>query len=109
MEIQRLQQEVRALQADKRGLQQQQREAALQTRRQAQQHEETLLLLQAKADRLARNESRESQNLEYLKNVLVHLLSCRDEAARRGLLKAVVAVLRLTPQEEARVRGGSGC
>lgn len=56
------------------------------------------------AGRVKRNVSREGENLEYLKNVVLQYMTSVDGEARLVILKAVAAVLKFTPEETERVR-----
>eukprot|EP00116_Pleurobrachia_bachei_P010657 sb/3470919/ len=54
--------------------------------------------------RLTRNTSRESANMEYLKNIVVRYLSLGNGSERRQVLSAILTVLQLTPDEVNKVK-----
>uniref|UniRef100_A0A2P2HZ50 GRIP and coiled-coil domain-containing protein 1-like n=1 Tax=Hirondellea gigas TaxID=1518452 RepID=A0A2P2HZ50_9CRUS len=105
-ELQRREQQVASLQQEKRQLQQALREmqhAALEKRMQ---QEDRLDQLEMQLERHSRNQSRSSQNLEYLKNVLLHFLTSGEGTiySKKAMVKAVAAVLQLNPQEEEKLK-----
>ncbi|KAF2358460.1 GRIP domain [Trinorchestia longiramus] len=111
-ELQRREQEIVSLQQEKRQLQQAVREVQQSALEKRLQHEDRLAHLEMQLERFNRNQSRESQNLEYLKNVLLHFLTNGEGVGssgggaygRQAMVKAVAAVLKLTPKEEERLR-----
>ena len=55
-------------------------------------------MLKEEIRKLERGRSRETENLEYLKNVVVHYMSA-DSAGRDQLLMPLATVLHLSPEE----------
>lgn len=60
--------------------------------------------LRDEIDRLERNRSRESANLEYLKNVLLELFLRPDPSTQSHMFNAIATVLHFSPREVQRVR-----
>ena len=55
-------------------------------------------MLKEEIRKLERDRSRETENLEYLKNVVVHYMSA-DSAGRDQLLMPLATILHLSPEE----------
>ena len=55
-------------------------------------------MLKEEIRKLERDRSRETENLEYLKNVVVHYMSA-DSAGRDQLLMPLAIILHLSPDE----------
>lgn len=55
-------------------------------------------MLKEEIRKLERDRSRETENLEYLKNVVVHYMSA-DSAGRDQLLMPLATILHLSPDE----------
>ena len=47
-----------------------------------------------------RNQSRESANLEYLKNVVYHYMTCGETTGRQKMLNAIGTILQFSPKEK---------
>ena len=63
-----------------------------------QRHIEQTTMLKEEIRKLERDRSRETENLEYLKNVVVHYMSA-DSTGRDQLLMPLATVLHLSPEE----------
>lgn len=63
-------------------------------------HKEEVSRLQEEVHRLQRNISRESANLEYLKNVVYRYMVCRDTSGRQAMLNAIATILQFSPKEK---------
>jgi hypothetical protein len=63
-----------------------------------QRHMEQSAMLKEEIRKLERDRSRETENLEYLKNVVVHYMSA-DSAGRDQLLMPLATILHLSPEE----------
>ena len=63
-----------------------------------QKHMEQNVILKEEIRKLERDRSRETENLEYLKNVVVHFMSA-DSAGRDQLLMPLATILHLSPDE----------
>ena len=63
-----------------------------------QKHIEQNAILKEEIRKLERDRSRETENLEYLKNVIVHYMSA-DSAGRDQLLTPLATVLHLSQEE----------
>lgn len=50
-----------------------------------------------------RNISRESANLEYLKNVVFHYMVCTDSIGKQQMLNAISTILQFSPKEKQAV------
>ena len=59
--------------------------------------------LQEEIRKLERNKSRESANLEYLKNVVYHYMVCQDALGKQQMLRAIAIILQFSPKESDRV------
>ncbi|KAK4326785.1 hypothetical protein Pmani_002712 [Petrolisthes manimaculis] len=103
-ELARRDQEVAQLRRDKRQLETTMREVQMAAivRQQAQQ--DTIEALQEEAERHRRNVSREGENLEYLKNVVLKYMMSSDAECRQLMLNAISAVLKFTSKEVESVR-----
>ena len=55
--------------------------------------------LKEQLDRLKRNQSRDVENLEYLKNVILQYMTCNDGDSKKLILKAIAAVLKFSIDE----------
>lgn len=66
--------------------------------RRDQKHIEQNLMLKEEIRKLERDRSRETENLEYLKNVIVHYMSA-DSAGRDQLLIPLATILHLSQEE----------
>lgn len=64
--------------------------------------------LEYNVDRLERCKSRESANLEYLKNVVLSFLMADDADSRRHMINAIGAVLQFSPAELKTIGGSVG-
>ncbi|CAG0883438.1 unnamed protein product [Darwinula stevensoni] len=67
-------------------------------------HQEREACLEEEIDRLQRSISREGENLEYLKNVIVNYLRTPNPSDRQHMLNAICAVLKFTDKEVDIVR-----
>lgn len=56
--------------------------------------------LRAQLDKLARDQSREGANMEYLKNVIYKFLTLQDTSGRQQTLTAILTILHFSPQEK---------
>ena len=65
---------------------------------------EQIDLLKEEIRKYERNISRESANLEYLKNVVYHFMVCTDQVAKQSTLNAISTILQFSPQEKDRVQ-----
>lgn len=63
-----------------------------------QKHIEQNAILKEEIRKLERDRSRETENLEYLKNVIVHYMSA-DSAGRDQLLTPLATILHLSQEE----------
>lgn len=59
--------------------------------------------LQEEIRKLERNKSRESANLEYLKNVVYHFMMCHDTVGRQQMTNAIATILEFSPKERHNV------
>ncbi|XP_077994726.1 GRIP and coiled-coil domain-containing protein 1-like [Glandiceps talaboti] len=59
--------------------------------------------LQEEVQRLQRSRSRESANLEYLKNVVYNYMMSDDYQGKQRMLSAVMTILHFSPQERSKV------
>ena len=55
--------------------------------------------LEEQLDRMDRNQSRESANLEYLKNVIYKYMLCHDVTGKTRMLNAISTILEFSPRE----------
>lgn len=69
----------------------------------AERHDEDAARLRAQLDKLARDQSREGANLEYLKNVTYKFLTLPDGSGRQQTLGAILTILHFSPQERSDV------
>ncbi|RVE56808.1 hypothetical protein OJAV_G00225020 [Oryzias javanicus] len=69
----------------------------------AERHDEDAARLRAQLDKLARDQSREGANLEYLKNVTYKFLTLPDGGGRQQTLGAILTILHFSPQERSDV------
>ncbi|CAH1791289.1 unnamed protein product [Owenia fusiformis] len=53
--------------------------------------------------KLERNKSRESANLEYLKNVVYQYMVCKETTGKKQMLRAIATILQFSPKEERAV------
>lgn len=103
-ELARKDQEISQLRREKRQLETTMREvqmAAL-VRQQAQQ--DTIEALEEESERHRRNVSREGENLEYLKNVVLQYMTSSDAESRQLMLNAIAAILKFTSKETESVK-----
>ncbi|XP_023664761.1 GRIP and coiled-coil domain-containing protein 1 [Paramormyrops kingsleyae] len=63
-------------------------------------HQDEVSVLQAQLEKLARDQSREGANLEYLKNIMYRFLTLADAHGRRQTLTAILTILHFSPQEK---------
>ena len=68
-----------------------------------QQHAEHEEALQEEIHKLERNKSRESANLEYLKNVVYHFMICHDSVGKQQMTNAIATILEFSPRERQSV------
>ncbi|XP_078586650.1 GRIP and coiled-coil domain-containing protein 1-like isoform X1 [Branchiostoma floridae x Branchiostoma japonicum] len=66
-------------------------------------YQDQIQALKREVDRLERNRSRESANLEYLKNVVLRYMTTSDYAAKDQMFKAIATILQFTSQERTKV------
>ncbi|ELT94109.1 hypothetical protein CAPTEDRAFT_214083 [Capitella teleta] len=59
--------------------------------------------LQEEIRKLERNKSRESANLEYLKNVVYHFMICQDAIGKEQMCNAIATILEFSPRERQKV------
>ncbi|XP_042225380.1 GRIP and coiled-coil domain-containing protein 1-like isoform X2 [Homarus americanus] len=103
-ELARKDQEISHFRREKRQLETTMREvqmAAL-VRQQAQQ--DTIEALEEEAERHRRNVSRESENFEYLKNVVLQYMISSDAESRQLMLNAISVILKFTDKEVESVK-----
>lgn len=103
-ELARKDQEISQLRREKKHVETTMREvqmAAL-VRQQAQQ--DTIEVLEEEVERYRRNVSREGENLEYLKNVVLQYMTSSDADSRQLMLNAIAAVLKFTSKETESVK-----
>ncbi|XP_064083212.1 GRIP and coiled-coil domain-containing protein 1-like [Macrobrachium nipponense] len=103
-ELARKDQEISQLRKEKKRVETTMREvqmAAL-VRKQAQQ--DTIEALEEEVERYRRNVSREGENLEYLKNVVLQYMTSSDADSRQLMLNAIAAVLKFTTKETESVK-----
>lgn len=62
--------------------------------------QETIQHLEEQIHKLERDKSRESANLEYLKNVFLKFLTSNDSHGRKQMLKAIATILQFSPSEK---------
>lgn len=98
-ELARKDQEVSQLRREKRQLETTMREVQMAAivRQQAQQ--DTIEALEEEAERHRRNVSREGENLEYLKNVVLQYMISSDAESRQLMLNAIATILKFTSKE----------
>jgi predicted RNase H-like nuclease (RuvC/YqgF family) len=63
-----------------------------------QRHIEQNMLLKQEINKLERDRSRETENLEYLKNIIFHFM-CSDFSGQQQLIIPISTVLHFTPKE----------
>ncbi|KAK7073872.1 GRIP domain [Halocaridina rubra] len=103
-ELARKDQEIVQLRREKKQVETTMREvqmAAL-VRQQAQQ--DSIEALEDEVERYRRNVSREGENLEYLKNVVLQYMTSSDADSRQLMLNAISAVLKFTQKETESVK-----
>ncbi|KAJ8245648.1 hypothetical protein GJAV_G00272980 [Gymnothorax javanicus] len=66
-------------------------------------HEEEVSALRDQLEKQARDKSRESANLEYLKNIVYRFLTLQDIRGRQQTLTAILTILHFSPQEKQAV------
>ncbi|XP_041832888.1 GRIP and coiled-coil domain-containing protein 1 isoform X2 [Melanotaenia boesemani] len=69
----------------------------------AERHDEKEAELQARFDKLVRDQNREGANMEYLKNIVYRFLTLQDASGRRQTLGAILTILHFSPQEKQHV------
>lgn len=60
--------------------------------------------LNSKIQRLESNQTSEGMNMEYLKNVVLRYITCRDGFSKHHMLNAIATVLHFTPHEIEQVK-----
>lgn len=65
---------------------------------------EQIQLLKEEIRKLERNRSRESANLEYVKNVILRYLLTDSDSVRQQMVAAISTILEFSPQELSRVK-----
>ncbi|KAK8406868.1 hypothetical protein O3P69_007429 [Scylla paramamosain] len=103
-ELARKDQEISQLRREKRQLETTMREVQMAAivRQQAQQ--DTIEALEEEAERHRRNVSREGENLEYLKNVVLQYMVSSDAESRQLMLNAIATILKFTNKETESVK-----
>ena len=96
--------EIQMLRKQKHGLELAMRELQQTSVLKEQQFIEQIDLLKEEIRKYERNISRESANLEYLKNVVYHFMVCSDQLAKQSTLNAISTILQFSPQEKDRVQ-----
>ncbi|XP_042888482.1 GRIP and coiled-coil domain-containing protein 1-like isoform X2 [Penaeus japonicus] len=103
-ELARKDQEVSQLRREKRLLETTMREVQMAALNRQQAQQDRIELLEEETERYRRNVSREGENLEYLKNVVLQYMISSDAESRNLMLNAISAVLKFTPSEVENVR-----
>ncbi|KAG0722611.1 GRIP and coiled-coil domain-containing protein 1 [Chionoecetes opilio] len=103
-ELARKDQEISQLHREKRQLETTMREVQMAAivRQQAQQ--DAMEALEEEAERHRRNVSREGENLEYLKNVVLQYMVSSDAESRQLMLNAITTILKFTSKETESVK-----
>lgn len=103
-ELARKDQEISQLRREKRQLETTMREVQMAAivRQQAQQ--DTIEALEEEAERHRRNVSREGENLEYLKNIVLQYMVSSDAESRQLILNAIATILKFTSKETESVK-----
>ncbi|XP_023215586.1 GRIP and coiled-coil domain-containing protein 1-like [Centruroides sculpturatus] len=63
-----------------------------------------IVSLNSKIQRLESNQTSEGMNMEYLKNVVLRYITCKDGISRHHMLNAIATVLHFTPHEIEQVK-----
>lgn len=103
-ELARKDQEVSQLRREKRQLETTMREVQMAALNRQQAQQDKIERLEEEAERYRRNVSREGENLEYLKNVVLQYMTSSDAESRNLMLNAISAVLKFTSNEVENVR-----
>lgn len=69
----------------------------------AERHDEEVIELREKLDKLIRDQKREGANLEYLKNITYKFLTLQDPSGKHQTLNAILTILHFSPQEKHHV------
>ncbi|KAL7643999.1 UNVERIFIED_CONTAM: hypothetical protein RMT77_006012 [Armadillidium vulgare] len=96
--------EVNKLRKEKNQLEKSMRDIQMNMIEKQQIMQDTIDDLMEEVERLKRNVSREGENLEYLKNVVLQYMTCVDGDSRLVILNAIAAVLKFTPEETKSVK-----
>ena len=96
--------EISTLHKQKRSLEQALRELQQSVAMKDERHVNEIERLNELLDRYERNKSRESANLEYLKNVIYHYMIEYDRESRQRMLNAIATILQFNPKEKSTVQ-----
>jgi hypothetical protein len=96
--------EIQNLRKQKHHLEMSMREFQQSTILKEQQYFEQIDLLKEEIRKYERNISRESANLEYLKNIVYHFMISSDKMGKQGTLNAIATILQFSPREKERVQ-----
>lgn len=98
-ELARKDQEISQLRREKKQLETTMREIQMAALDRQQAQQDTIEALEEETERRRRNLSREGENLEYLKNVVLQYMTSSDADSRQLMLNAISAVLKFTQKE----------
>ena len=102
-EMGRMKVEMNTLRKHKRQLETTLREMELNHSSQDEKYKEQITLLKEEIQIAERNKSRESANLEYLKNVVFQYMVCTDSQGRNKMFNAISIILQFSPKEKQAV------
>nr|XP_045625686.1 GRIP and coiled-coil domain-containing protein 1-like isoform X1 [Procambarus clarkii]XP_045625687.1 GRIP and coiled-coil domain-containing protein 1-like isoform X1 [Procambarus clarkii]XP_045625688.1 GRIP and coiled-coil domain-containing protein 1-like isoform X1 [Procambarus clarkii] len=103
-ELARKHQEISQLRREKRQLETTMREVQMAALVRQQAHQDAIEALEEKVERHRRNVSREGENLEYLKNVVLQYMMSSDAESRQLMLNAISIILKFTSSEVESVK-----
>ncbi|XP_076062611.1 GRIP and coiled-coil domain-containing protein 1-like [Oratosquilla oratoria] len=103
-ELARKEMEINQLRKEKRQTESTMRELQMAALVKQQTYQDTIEMLQEQVERHKRNVSREGENLEYLKNVVLRYMTSSDMNSRQMMLNAIAAVLKFTSDEVESVK-----
>lgn len=103
-ELARKDQEISQLRREKRQLEATMREVQMAALVRQQAHQDAIEVLEEEVERHRRNVSRESENFEYLKNVVLQYMISSDAESRQLMLNAISVILKFTSKEVESVK-----